>query len=59
MEKKFEEIYNTLFEDYGYERGDIVAYEDIIHACDTNNLPMLTMQEVTDFEKAYDFIIEW
>lgn len=59
MEKNFNEIWNTLTEDYGYERGDIVDYGDIIYACDSNNLPHMSMQDVSNFEKEYGLIIEW
>lgn len=59
MEKKFETIWNTLVEEHDYERGDIVDYNDILEACSIANLPNMSMQEVSDFEKEYGLIIEW
>lgn len=59
MEKKFTEIWNTLVEEHDYERGDIVDYADVVEACNKNNLPYMSPQEVSDFEKEYSLIIEW
>ena len=60
MEKNFEEIMEELKSSFGYDgRGDIVDYADIISACNALNLPLMSMQDVSDFEKAYNLIIEW
>lgn len=59
MENKFEKVWNTLVDEYDYDRGDIVDYNDILEACSKNFLPHLNMQEVSDFEKEYGLIINW
>lgn len=59
MEKKFEEIWKHLVSDYDYEEGDIVPYEDVLEATSILGFPLLSMQEVSDFEKKYNIDIEW
>lgn len=59
MEKKFEEIWNYLVDEYGYEKGDIIPYEDVLEATDLLGFPLMSMQEVSDFEKTLNIDIEW
>lgn len=58
MEKKFEKIWNYLVEECGHEEGDIVAYEEVLEASNSFNY-LMSMQEVSDFEKTYNIDIEW